>query len=144
MMEVRYENGGYRNVWNGNGWLFDHMNGMLKEDNSAQRSITPPADVVEDKNGYHFHFEMPGLKSESLDVRIENDALIVAAERKRPEWSEGSQVHVAERGYGAIRRAFELPEDASRDNIRATYKDGVLEVAVDKRPESKPVKININ
>ena len=138
-MELRYENG-----WTGNGWLFDRMNGMLKDYNGAQRRIAPAADVVEDKDGYHFHFDMPGLKSESIDVRIDNDALIVTAERKRPEWSKESRVHVAERGYGAIRRAFELPEDASRDNIRASYQDGVLELTVEKRPESKPVKISIN
>jgi HSP20 family protein len=138
-MEVRYENG-----WTGNGWLFDRMNGMFREINGATRQMTPLADVVEDKEAYHFFFEMPGLKSESVDVRVENDALIVAAELKRPEWSKDSKMHLAERGYGSIRRAFELPEDASHDNIRASYKDGVLEVTVEKRPESKPVKIQIN
>ena len=53
-------------------------------------------------------------------------------------------MHFAERGYGALRRVFELPKDASHDNIRAGYKDGVLDVTIDKRPESKPVKIQIN
>jgi HSP20 family protein len=144
LMELRFENGGFPNGLTGNSWLFDRMNGMLKEYNGAARRITPQADVVEDKDGYHFYFEMPGLKSESLDVRIENDALVVSAERKRPEWAKESRVHVAERGYGAIRRAFELPEDASRDNINASYKDGVLAVKIEKRPESKPVKISIN
>ena len=143
-MELRFENGGFANGLAGNRWLFDRMNGMLKEHTGGTRRIAPPADVVEDKDGYRFYFEMPGLKSESLDVRIEDDALIVSAERKRPEWAKESRVHVAERGYGTMRRAFELPEDASRDNINASYRDGVLEVAIGKRPESKPVKININ
>jgi len=43
-----------------------------------------------------------------------------------------------------LRRAFELPKDASQDGVRAAYKDGVLDVTIDKRPESKAGKIQIN
>jgi HSP20 family protein len=75
---------------------------------------------------------------------VEEDRLMVASERKRPEWSQETGVHVAERNYGTIRRAFRLPLNASRDGIRAAYTDGVLEVTVEKRPESKPVKIQVN
>lgn len=138
-MELRYENG-----WTGNGWLFDRMNGVAQEMAASPRRITPPADVVEEKDGYHFHFEMPGLKSDACDVRVEHGSLIVTAERKQPEWPSDARVHVAERGYGTLRRAFELPEDASPDRVHAAYKDGVLEITVEKRPESKPVKIQVN
>jgi HSP20 family molecular chaperone IbpA len=48
------------------------------------------------------------------------------------------------RGYGTIRRAFQLPNDASHDKIEASYKDGVLEVTVEKKPEAKSAKIQIN
>ncbi len=41
-------------------------------------------------------------------------------------------------------RAFELPNDASHDKIEASYKDGVLEVTVEKKPEAKSAKIQIN
>ena len=105
--------------------------------------MAPAADVVEDQDSYHFCVELPGLNSESFDLRIEEDMLVVAAERNRPQWPKESRVHVAERGYGKIHRAFELPEDASREHIKASYKDGVLEVTIAKRPESKPVKIPV-
>lgn len=141
-MEVRYENG-----WTGNGWLLDRvnrMNSVFNEVNRAPRHIRPAADVVEDKESYHFYFEMPGLKSESLDVKVENSTLSVSAERKRPEWSKETAVHVAERAYGRFHRAFQLPEDATTDKVHASYRDGVLELTVEKRPEAKPVKIQIN
>src|SRR3984957_16228890 len=137
-MELRYENG----LANG-GWLFDRVNGMFREVDRASRHLVPAAEVVEDKDAYHFYFEMPGLKSESINVHIEDGRLMVEAERKRPEWSKETTVHFAERGYGAMRRVFELPKDASHDSVRAAYKDGVLEVNIDKRPESKPVKNQI-
>jgi HSP20 family protein len=138
-MELRYENG----LANG-GWLFDRVNGMFREIDRASRQLAPAADVIENKDGYHFYFEMPGLTSESINVHVEEGRLIVEAERKRPEWPKETEVHVAERSYGQLRRAFQMPKDASQENIRAAYKDGVLDVTVEKRPETKPVKIQIN
>ncbi|HZP44166.1 MAG TPA: HSP20 family small heat-shock protein [Candidatus Binataceae bacterium] len=137
-MELRYEN-----AWNGNGWLYGRVNRLLAEMNQPQVR-RPPAEVIEDKDQYRFFFEMPGLRSESIDVRVEGDTLLVAAERKRPEWAQDAEVHVAELAYGQFKRAFSLPEDAATDAIRASYKDGILEVSVSKRPEAKPVKVQVN
>jgi len=139
-MEFRLENG-----WNGGGWLLDsRMQGLFMNSDAATAPIVPPVDVIEDKDAYHFYFEMPGLKNDSIDARIENGRLIVAAERKRPEWPQETEVLVAERRHGTIRRAFELPQDASHDKVDATYKDGVLDLTVEKKAESKPAKIHIN
>ena len=77
-------------------------------------------------------------------MKVENGTLVVAAERKRPELPKDTEVHVSERHWGSYKRAFELPEDASHDRIKASYKDGILELTIEKRPESKPVKIQIN
>ena len=133
------------NGWNGNQWMFDNLNRFRREiDEAAGNDMAPPADVVEDKDAYHFYVEMPGLKDGSIDAHVEDDRLMVASERKRPEWPHETGVHIAERDHGTIRRAFRLPLNASRDGIRAAYTDGVLEVTVEKRPESQPVKIQVN
>ena len=138
-MELVFESGS-----NVNSGLFDRLNRFRHDiDEAATGPMAPWADVIEDEDGYHFYFEMPGLKGESLEVQVENDQLTVAAERKRPEWWQETAVHIAERGYGHFRRAFRLPPNASRDGIRATYTDGVLELTVGKRPESKPVKVKV-
>jgi HSP20 family protein len=124
-MELVFENG-----WYGNQWMGDHM--------------TPRVDVVEDRDAYHFYVEMPGLKDGSIDAHVEDDRLMVASERKRPEWPQETGVHIAERHYGTIRRTFRLPLNASRDGVRAAYADGVLELSVEKRLEFKPVKVQVN
>jgi HSP20 family protein len=135
----------FEDEWNVNSGLLDRLNSFRRDiDEAAGAQMAPRADVIEDKDAYHFYFEMPGLKGESLDVQVENDQLTVAAERKRPEWPRETEVHIAERGYGHMRRAFRLPLNASRDGIRAAYTDGVLELTVDKRPESKAVKVTVN
>jgi HSP20 family protein len=139
-MEVRFGNG-----WAGRGWVFDPRTvGLFMQSDTTAGHMVPPVDVIEDKDAYHFYFEMPGLKNESIDARVEDGQLMVEAERKRPEWPQETEVHIAERSYGAIRRAFELPKDASHDKVKASYQDGVLEVTVEKKPESKSAKILIN
>jgi len=106
--------------------------------------MVPAVDVIEDKDAHHFYFEMPGLTSKSIDARLEDGHLVIEAERTRPEWPKETRVRVAERSYGKIQRALELPNDVNHDRIQASYKDGVLEVTVEKKPESKPAKILIN
>jgi HSP20 family protein len=139
-MEGRFENG-----WTGRGWALDARTlGWLMDSDTTPRHMVPPVDVIEDKDTYHCYFEMPGLSSERIDARVENGQLLVAAERTRPEWPQETTVHVAERSYGKIYRAFELPNDASREGIKASYKDGVLEVTVEKKAESKSAKILVN
>ena len=139
-MELVFENG-----WNGNGWMLDRLASFGQ---AADAAIDPNtgarADVVEDKDAYHFYVEMAGIKVGSIDVQVEDDRLVVAAERKRPEWPQETGVHIAERSYGPIRRTFRLPLNASRDGIRAAYTDGILELTVEKRPESKPVKVQVH
>jgi HSP20 family protein len=139
-MELVFENG-----WNGNGWMLDRLANFRQGIDAATDPHTPPrADVTEDKDAYRFYVEMPGLKVGSIDVQVEDDRLMVEAERKRPEWPQQAQVHLAEREYSPIKRTFRLPLNARRDGIRATYTDGVLELTVEKRTESKPIKVQVN
>ena len=131
-----------------NGWLYDRVNQLNRLFNEGNRTATeaplvPRSDVVEHGEGYHFYFEMPGIKADSVQVQVEADNLVIEAERKRPEWPKDSAIHVSERSYGTMRRAFTMPEDASAEGIKATYRDGVLEVTVAKKPQAKPTKIKV-
>jgi HSP20 family protein len=144
-MELVLQNGWNGSGWNGNRWMLDRLASFRRGMDEATEQHTPPqADVVEDKDAYHFYVEMPGLKVGSIDVQVEDDRLIIAAERKRPEWSQQTQIHIAEREYSSIKRAFTLPLNARRDGIRAAYTDGILELTVEKRTESKPIKVLVN
>jgi len=132
-----------------NGWLYDRMNRLNRLFNEAglsvpQTHVRPRADVVEDAEGYHFYFDMPGIKADSVNVQVEDGDLVIETERKRPEWSKDAEIHVSERSYGTMRRAFTMPDDASAEGIKATYRDGVLEVTVAKKPEAKPTRIKVN
>ncbi len=143
-MEVRLLNSEYMP----DGWVSRQLTSFWNDFNrihngAVERESVPTADVVEDREGYHFCFEMPGLKADTLEVKVEDGSLTIEAERVRPTWPEGSHVHLAERAYGKIGRVFRMPEDANPEGIDATYRDGILVVNVPKKPESKPRKITV-
>jgi HSP20 family protein len=137
-MEVLIDNG----LANG-GWLFERVNGLFNGLARESERISPPVDVVEDHDSYRFTVDLPGLKSDSLEVKVEDGMLVINAARSEPVWAKDARVHRAERHYGRIHRAFRLPGDVGQDAIKAVYKDGVLEVTVAKRPEAKAVKVEI-
>src|SRR5579875_1185950 len=117
-MEIRYESS-----FPNSGWLFNGFNHLFEDfEPSFQTPIRPATDVMEDNESYRFYFDMPGLKNDSVDLRVEDHTLRVTAERKRPEW----------------------PKNADPEHVTASYKDGVLEVRIEKRAEARPVKIQIN
>jgi HSP20 family protein len=142
-MEVTFNNGLLDRSWR-DGWLFDAVDGFFNEVGEGESRVLPTVEIVEDKDGYRFTLDMPGLSADSLDVKIEDNNLTIAGERKAPEWPKDSHVHRGERRYGTMHRAFRLPEDARHDGIKALYKDGVLEVTVPKTPEAKPVRIAVD
>ena len=125
------------------GWLLQTANGLFNGLASEFGPISPPVDVVEDRDAYRFSVDLPGLKSESLEVKVEDETLVINAERIDPVWPKEARVHRAERHFGRIRRAFRLPSDVSQDAIKAAYKDGVLEVTIAKVPEAKAVKVEV-
>ena len=125
------------------GWLFDRVNGLFNGLASESEPISPPVDVVEDQDSYRFTIELPGLKSDSLEVKVEDETLVINAERAEPAWAKGTQVHRAERHYGRIHRAFRLPGDVGHDAIKAAYKDGVLDVTIAKLPAAKAVRVEV-
>src|SRR5690242_13865081 len=107
-MEVRF-NDGWMNRPN-HQWFLDRVNELMAPHRPMSGHDTPPADVIESEEGYHFYFEMPGVKTESISVKLEDGALTVEAESKRPEFSGQTTAHRSERHYPKFHRAFRLPE----------------------------------
>jgi HSP20 family protein len=137
-MEVLIDNG-----LTNNQWLFERVNGLFNGLASEAERISPPVDVIEDPENYRFIIDLPGLKSDSLEVKVEDGTLVVNAERSEAPRPKDARVHRAERHYGRIHRAFRLPADVGHDAVKAAYKDGVLEVTIAKRPEAKAARVEV-
>ena len=87
--------------------------------------------------------ELPGINRDDIDVSIENGTLTLRREKKQEEAVESENAYRLERFYGSFARSFVLPAAIDPDHIKASYKDGVLEVVVPKAEEAKPKKIKV-
>ena len=104
----------------------------------------PPVDIYETENELVVKADLPDLREEDIDVRVENNTLTIRGERKfEKDVNEDNYLRV-ERAYGPFIRSFNLPNTVSSENIRAEYRNGVLSLHMAKREESKPKQVKIS
>jgi HSP20 family protein len=106
-------------------------------------SFVPAVDVYEDAHKVVVKVEVPGIKQEDLDVRLENNMLTIKGERKFESEEKEENFHRIERRYGSFVRSFTVPQTVDTDGITANYDAGVLTVTLNKKAEAKPKQVKI-
>ncbi|NOY78442.1 MAG: Hsp20/alpha crystallin family protein [Calditrichaeota bacterium] len=100
----------------------------------------PKVDILENKTEFILRAEVPGFKKEELDVVFDDGVLTLMARRTAEE--TGGQVLYKERFTGNFVRQFQFSKNIRKDAIRASYRDGVLEIHLPKKPiVEKEIKI---
>jgi HSP20 family protein len=106
----------------------------------------PSADIVESDKEYTIKVDLPEVKKEDIEVKVENGVLTLSGERRVEKSTDDEKQHRRETFYGRFSRSFSLPEDVDANGISADCKDGVLKVhllkAEAKRPRSIEVKVD--
>jgi HSP20 family protein len=103
----------------------------------------PPVDITEDKDKILLTAELPGFKEDQVEIQMEGGVLTIRGERKFEEEKEGRNFHRVERSYGHFVRSFTLPNNVDRENIRAKFNNGLLEIEMPKREDARPRQIKI-
>ena len=131
--------------------LQDRMN-RLFEDASQRRASEgnvsdeaeavdwyPAADVYESDGEYTVAVDLPGIDRATLDISVDDDRLTIKGSRVAQDTAR----HRAECPSGKFLRTFSVPSAVDQSDIRADYKDGVLQVHLPKRPERKSQRVEI-
>lgn len=92
---------------------------------------------------FHMEVDLPGVKKEDIDIKIEDDILIVSAVRHYKNEVNRDDYYVCESSYGKLERRFILPENIDSESVDASYKDGRLEIELQKTKKAKPKTIGI-
>ena len=113
---------------------------------AAQRdtqAMTPRVDVIEDDAGITLLADMPGVSKESLDIKVENDALLIegTVSAATPQALEATYAEIRVPRY---RRSFTLSRELDAGRIEAQLKDGVLKLRIPKQEQAKPQRISVN
>lgn len=125
--------------------LFDDTFGRSRAQQSAAAGVWYPAvDVLESKDAYLIRAELPGMKKEDFNLEIHDGSLILSGERKLEQAADGVEYHRVERVTGKFTRSFFLPQTVKSDAIKATYRDGILEIHVPKAEDAKPKQITVS
>jgi HSP20 family protein len=109
----------------------------------AMGSFVPPVDIYEDAQNLVLKLEVPGVKQEDLDIRLENQTMSIKGERKFESDQKEENFHRIERRYGSFVRSFTLPPTVDTAAAKASYDAGVLTVSLPKKEAAKPKQVKI-
>lgn len=111
-----------------------------KSDELERADWYPAADVFENESAFVVAVDLPGIDRAKLDISIDGDnRLTIKGERALRDLTQ----HRGECPGGKFLRTFSVPASVDQNDIKANYKDGVLEVSLPKRPERKPQRVEI-
>jgi HSP20 family protein len=129
----------------------DRMNRLFEQTLSRSRAEervtastwSPAVDIYETPETIIMKADLPGLSREDIEIQIRDNTLSLRGERRFAKDVQQENYLRIERAYGAFQRNFTLPATIQQDEIRATFRDGVLELTLPKAEEAKPKKIAI-
>ena len=129
--------------------LESQVNRMLNElfGSSQESNLTtwaPAVDISESAHELVVKADLPEVKPEELDIRVENNILTIRGERKFEKKVDEKNYLRVERSYGSFSRSFSLASTVNSEAIKADYKDGVLTLTIPKREEARPKQIKVN
>jgi HSP20 family protein len=127
--------------------LFPHrMDPMLRPmfgEEWPMKAWVPPCDIFETDKELVMKFELPEVKKEDVEVKLEQNVLTLRGERKFEEKTDRENYHRVERHYGEFMRSFNVPLYVNAAKINAEFRDGVLTITLPKNEEARPKQINV-
>jgi HSP20 family protein len=106
------------------------------------RPVAMPIDAYRKGNSFYVHFDLPGVRAESIELTVEHNVLTVRADR-HPLRTDGAGMLVAERPSGTFARQLFLGDALDPENITADYTAGVLTLTIPVHESAKPHSIPV-
>lgn len=105
----------------------------------------PLIEIYDEKDDIVVKAELPGMQKEELEINLADDVLTIKGEKKKEEEVKEKDYYFSERSYGSFERSVDIPKKVLPDKVKASFKDGVLEVRLQKsEPErKKEIKIKV-
>ena len=128
--------------------LFDSLfnNTMDSVFNNYRTVSVPKVDVKETENAYSLDMELPGRTENDVNIELDHNTLTISSKKEETtEKSEGTEKNnnsgkwlIRERRTSEFSRSFRLPEDVDNENVKATFKNGILNVMMPRKALATP------
>ncbi|MBF2046560.1 MAG: Hsp20/alpha crystallin family protein [Leptolyngbya sp. IPPAS B-1204] len=122
--------------------LFDRL--MITNGSQNGSTFAPAAELEETADAIHLKLEIPGLDKKDIDVQVSADAVSIRGERKEETRTEEKGITRTEFRYGKFQRVIPLPARVENANVKAEYKNGVLQLTLPKAEEEKKKVVKVN
>ncbi len=112
---------------------------------SASGLLRPQLDIATTDTEYSITVEIPGVREKDIRIEIADDTMTIIGEKRQEKEEKEKNYYRVERSYGSFQRVLSLPEDANQDDVKATFKNGVLSIKMPRMalPKSDVRKIEI-
>jgi len=115
----------------------------ISEFANLQGTFTPKVDVIDRDKDVFVRAEIPGIEKDKLDVSVTDNTLTLKGSLEREEKQEKGDYYRRETSYGEFVRTIGLPSKVDNEHVKASYKDGILEVTIPKVEQSQHRTIKI-
>ncbi len=122
--------------------LFDRL--ATADGESLRQSFVPAAEIHEASDAINLSLELPGMDAKDLDIQVTADAVSISGERKEQTKTEEKGMTRTEFRYGRFQRVIPLPVRIQNTNVKANYKDGILNLTLPKAEEEKNKVVKVN
>lgn len=112
---------------------------------SPRKQNDPRIDMYEEKDRYVVHVEVPGVEKDDIYMTVGENTLLIRGESKKEGNADEKDYIHRERYYGNFSRSIKLPSPVKENEIKATFKNGILKLELPKAevPAGKEIKIEV-
>jgi HSP20 family protein len=121
--------------------LIDETLSRIWKEEVVRGVWSPPVDILERGSEVVLKVDLPEVSQEEIDIRVEGSTLIIQGERRLIKDAPEENYIQIERPYGTFRRTFSIPRMIEQEEIKASYKDGVLRIVLPRKQETQPKQI---
>ena len=118
---------------------FDLFERLEQQIATAER--VPNAEIVETENGYVVRLELPGVQRDTIDIKATDRNLVISAERASDD--SDATVLMSEFRSGTWSRSFRFPHSLNREELSASFRDGILEITASKAVDHTSVTVQL-
>lgn len=108
-----------------------------------RRELEPEIDLRETEHDFVLSAAIPGMSKDDIDINVTEDRITLSGERKTEEEKPGERMHIRQQSYGSFHASYVLPSDVKPGEVKATYKNGILEVHMPKAEVTEAHKVNV-
>jgi HSP20 family protein len=116
---------------------------MLGEPSRRIAALAMPMDAYRKEDMFLLQFDLPGVERSSIDLTVDNNTLVVKADRVAPKLADDTEALVAERPHGTFTRQVFLGDNLDTTKIDAQYDAGVLTLSIPVAEQAKPRRIEV-